>query len=93
VVGLLLTALRNRHSLATGPYNEVSEEVTRAREAWHEALLERGVLPFLREALADPGTAAALPHTAPPDSRMPHLGHDRPGFSNPDLGGPDDRSE
>ncbi|MES5819163.1 hypothetical protein [Streptomyces sp. RG80] len=86
-VGLLLTALRNRPSLDTGPYGELSGEVSRAREAWREALLERGVLPFLRDALADPGTAAALHRTAPPaPSRMPHLGYDRPGFSSPDDG-------
>jgi hypothetical protein len=86
-VGLLLTALRNRPSLDTGPYGELSEEVARAREAWHEALLERGILPFLREALADPGTAA-LRRTAPPapTSRIPQLGYDRPGFSSPDDG-------
>ena len=61
-VGLLLTALRNRPSLEAGPYGELSEEVARAREAWREALLERGILPFLREALADPGTRRAAPH-------------------------------
>ncbi|WP_405645981.1 hypothetical protein [Streptomyces sp. NBC_00019] len=87
-VGLLLTALRNRPSLDTGPYGELSGEVARAREAWREALLERGVLPFLRDALADPGTAAALHRPAPPapTSRMPHLGYGRPGFSSPDDG-------
>lgn len=86
-VGLLLTALRNRPSLESGPYAEQSEEVSRAREAWREALLERGVLPFLRDALADPGTAAALHRTAPPaPSRMPNLGYGRPGFSSPDDG-------
>lgn len=86
-VGLLLTALRNRPSLESGPYAELSEEVSRAREAWREALLERGVLPFLRDALADPGTAAALHRTAPPaPSRMPNLGYGRPGFSSPDDG-------
>jgi len=85
-VGLLLTALRNRPSLAAGPYGELSEEVAQAREAWCEALLERGVLPFLREALADPGATAALHSTTPsaPKSRIPHLGYDRPGFSSPD---------
>ncbi|MFF7447644.1 MULTISPECIES: hypothetical protein [unclassified Streptomyces] len=87
-VGLLLTALRNRPSLDTGPYGELSGEVSRAREAWCEALLERGVLPFLRDALADPGTAAALHRPAPPapTSRMPQLGYDRPGFTSPDDG-------
>lgn len=43
-VGLLLTALRNRPSPDAG-YGELSEEVARARDAWREALLERGILP------------------------------------------------
>ncbi|MFH9824360.1 hypothetical protein [Streptomyces bobili] len=88
-VGLLLTALRNRPSLEAGPYGELSEEVDRAKEAWREALLERGILPFLREALADPGTSAAL-DTAPtppaPTGRLPKIGYGRPGFSSPDEG-------
>ncbi|KUO00352.1 hypothetical protein [Streptomyces caeruleatus] len=87
-VGLLLTALRNRPALDGGPYGELSEEVTRAQEAWREALLERGILPFLREALADPGTASVLHRTPPstPAGRIPNLGYDRPGFSSPDDG-------
>ncbi|MDN0199366.1 hypothetical protein [Streptomyces sp. S.PNR 29] len=87
-VGLLLTALRNRPSAESGAYAELSEEVTLAREAWREALLERGILPFLREALSDPGTAAS-PHRTPPPtptSRIPHLGYNRPGFTSPGDG-------
>ncbi|MGW2049292.1 hypothetical protein ACWCPF_29535 [Streptomyces sp. NPDC001858] len=88
-VALLLTALRNRPSLAAEPYGELSEEVALAREAWREALLVRGILPFLREALASPGTATAL-HTDPPPpaptGRLPKIGYDRPGFSSPDDG-------
>ncbi|MGW3666957.1 hypothetical protein [Streptomyces sp. NPDC005141] len=85
--GLLLTALRNSSSsLRAGAGGELSEQVTRAQRAWHDALLERGILPFLREALADPGSAA-LGRAAPAPSRIPHLGYDRPGFSSPD-GGP-----
>ncbi|MET9381893.1 hypothetical protein ABZY09_12580 [Streptomyces sp. NPDC002928] len=87
-VGLLLTALRNRPSLETGPQAALNEEVARAREAWREALLERGILPFLREALAQPGTTAAGRRTPPPTptGRMPRLGYDRPGFTSPDDG-------
>ncbi|GLW49339.1 membrane protein [Streptomyces sp. NBRC 14336] len=86
-IGLLLTALRNRPA-TDGAYGEMHGEVARAREAWREALLERGIVPFLRDALADPGTAVALPRTAPtaPTSRIPHLGYDRPGFSSPGEG-------
>ncbi|MET8894718.1 hypothetical protein [Streptomyces albogriseolus] len=87
--GLLLTALRNKPSALGGTYRELDEEVAQARDAWHEALLERGIVPFLREALQDPARAAtALRHTAPPapTSRIPHLGYDRPGFSSPEDG-------
>ncbi|MER7051130.1 MULTISPECIES: hypothetical protein [unclassified Streptomyces] len=88
-VGLLLTALRNRPTAEPHFYDEHDEEVVRARDAWHDALLERGILPFLREALADPSTTA-LHRTglARPASRMPHLGYGRPGFTSPD-GGPE----
>ncbi|MER7738471.1 hypothetical protein ABTX34_09130 [Streptomyces sp. NPDC096538] len=84
--GLLLTALRNKPSALGGRYRELDGEVARARDAWHEALLERGIVPFLRDALNDPKGATALRHTVPPasDSRMPHLGYGRPGFSSPE---------
>ncbi|MFC8422390.1 hypothetical protein ACFUN7_16210 [Streptomyces sp. NPDC057236] len=87
-VGLLLTALRNKPSALSGSHGELDGEVTLARDAWREALLERGILPFLRDALTDPATATALQHTAPPPSagRIPHLGYDRPGFSSPEEG-------
>ncbi|MET7270751.1 hypothetical protein ABZS59_06005 [Streptomyces flaveolus] len=87
-VGLLITALRNGPSAESGRYGELDGEVARAREAWHDALLERGILPFLREALTDPDAAVALHPTGPaaPANRMPHLGYDRPGFSSPDDG-------
>ncbi|CQR63106.1 Conserved Hypothetical Protein [Streptomyces leeuwenhoekii] len=83
--GLLITALRNRPSAEAGRYRELSREVAEAREAWRDALLTRRVLPFLRDALSDSGTAGAPPRTAPsvPASRMPALGYDRPGFTSP----------
>jgi hypothetical protein len=87
-VGLLLTALRNGSSAQqAGARGELTAEVARAREAWREALLERGILPFLREALNDPD-ASAMSRTAPETtpSRIPHLGYDRPGFSSPESG-------
>ncbi|WP_128377476.1 hypothetical protein [Streptomyces cavernae] len=90
-VGLLLTALRNSaSSLQADAHGELNEELTHAREAWREALLERGILPFLRDALADPASAALArpaPPAPTPTGRIPHLGYHRPGFSSPD-GGP-----
>lgn len=83
-VALLLTALRNRPSAGSAPYGEADEELARARDAWHDALLERGILPFLRDALAAAGSATAQ-RTDPsaPTGRMPQLGYGRPGFSSP----------
>ncbi|WP_171118324.1 MULTISPECIES: hypothetical protein [Streptomyces] len=84
-VGLLVTALRNQSSSAAGR-DELSGEVDRARDAWREALLERGILPFLRAALADPGSPPGHV-TASPTSRIPHLGYSRPDFTSPDYPG------
>ncbi|MFB7497346.1 hypothetical protein ACFC09_22120 [Streptomyces sp. NPDC056161] len=84
-VGLLLTALRNHPSRETATYTAANTEVLRAREAWQEALLERGILPFLRDSLAEPGAVAARRTSPPtPTGRMPRLGYGRPGFSSPE---------
>ncbi|MFF9351606.1 hypothetical protein [Streptomyces sp. NPDC014734] len=57
LVGLLVTAARNR----SAP-NDADAEVDRAREAWRGALLERGMLPFLVDAIgATESGAAARP--------------------------------
>ncbi|MFE5122870.1 hypothetical protein [Streptomyces sp. NPDC056669] len=84
-VGLLLTALRNGSSEIRGEArSEQFEEVERAREVWRQALLERGILPFLREALANPSApspSAYVPTNPETVSRTPHLGYSRPGFS------------
>ncbi|QTD99598.1 hypothetical protein [Streptomyces cyanogenus] len=86
-VGLLLTALRNSNPADDQARDAAHEELARAREAWRDALLERGILPFLQEALAEPGTTTVR-HPAPPapTGRIPRLGYDRPGFSSPDDG-------
>jgi hypothetical protein len=82
-VGLLLTALRNRPSAESGRYGELDGEVARAREAWHDALLERGILPFLREALTDPnGEPDAAPGLRPSGVHEPRR---RPGGVAPEL--------
>ncbi|MGQ4712141.1 hypothetical protein ACUN22_00490 [Streptomyces anulatus] len=87
-VGLLVTALRNGATspAAENEEQELPEDVARAREAWRHALLERGILPFLRDALADPtaGPAARTPHRSP--NRIPKVGYSRPDFSGPDDG-------
>ncbi|MFI1334279.1 hypothetical protein ACH4U7_30070 [Streptomyces sp. NPDC020845] len=72
-VGLLLTAMRNGTGAIRGSARSAQrEEVDRTREAWRLALLERGVVPFLRDALADPAAADGA-HTspAPPPASSP----------------------
>ncbi|MCX5411364.1 hypothetical protein [Streptomyces sp. NBC_00059] len=87
-VGLLLTALRNGATAlpAVDEEEELPEDVARAREAWRHALLERGILPFLRDALADPtaGPAARTPHRSA--HRIPKIGYSRPDFTGPQDG-------
>jgi hypothetical protein len=87
-VGLLITALRNGSTsvAAEEQGEELPEDVARAREAWRHALLERGILPFLRDALADPGAAPAarIPHRSA--NRIPKIGYSRPDFSSPGDG-------
>ncbi|MFE6774811.1 hypothetical protein [Streptomyces sp. NPDC057702] len=99
--GLLIIAVRNgggRRSRAR------VAEVDQARAEWHQALLEQGMVPFLREALAHGETAApgrVRPAESPPPhadlrtthsgsaGRTPHLGYSRPGFTSPGDGGAD----
>ncbi len=64
-VGLLMTALRNS-PVAVRTGTAPDDELSRAREAWRRALLERGILPFLRDALA-----ATTPPTGPPPTPQP----------------------
>ncbi|WP_436991635.1 hypothetical protein [Streptomyces sp. enrichment culture] len=98
-VGLLVTAVRHGAGAirAGGPSGQsaLADEVARARTAWRTALLERGVRPFLSEALA--GSAAEATEAAgaletsgipgagkaPRESRHPRLGYSHPGFSSP----------
>ncbi|MEU0369634.1 hypothetical protein ABZ070_05100 [Streptomyces sp. NPDC006283] len=84
-VGLLLTALRNGAAQVadTAPSGELPDEVARAKEAWRHALLERGILPFLRAALADPSADPSSARPPRPVSRMPKIGYSGPDFSSP----------
>ncbi|MFI0940998.1 hypothetical protein [Streptomyces sp. NPDC021020] len=82
-IGLLLTALRDGSGAIHDSAEGMPPEVLAARDAWHETLLARGMLPFLLEALSDPATAGAAPATAPTLRRTPRLGYSRPDFGAP----------
>ncbi|MET9320007.1 hypothetical protein ABZX75_07395 [Streptomyces sp. NPDC003038] len=84
VIGLLVTAVRNSATEVVADETEaIPDEVARAREAWRHALLERGIMPFLRDALADPsaGPGRHVPHRS--GGRMPTLGYTAPDFTSP----------
>lgn len=89
VVGLLVTAVRNSATevSAADRYEDGSlpDEVAQARDAWRHALLERGIMPFLRAALADPaaGRGPGLPPPRDRGGRMPQLGYTAPDFTSP----------
>ncbi|MFJ5534908.1 hypothetical protein [Streptomyces sp. NPDC093261] len=87
-VGLLGAAVRHRgqSTWESADYHQLSGEVDRAREAWRQALLERGILPFLREALADPTAPSHWNPSSAPTGRRPSFGFDRPGFTSPGDG-------
>lgn len=97
IISLLLTALRNGSTaLHDGP-DELPPELAHARGAWQRALLERGLRPFLFEALAQAATAPpptpAAYDPGPGSSsgpRMPRLGYSRPDFTSP---GPEESPE
>ncbi|MFF8384084.1 hypothetical protein [Streptomyces kanasensis] len=75
---LLVTALRNHPAEAHATGATEPDEVARARETWHHALRERGVLPFLYEALAASDAPpvssqeTSTPHPPSPDLTAPH---------------------
>ncbi|UQX02043.1 hypothetical protein [Streptomyces sp. RerS4] len=85
VIGLLTAAVRNSSTeVAAEEAVPVPDELSRAREAWRNALLERGIMPFLRDALADPtaGSGYPVPRT-PGAGRIPDLGYTRPDSTGP----------
>lgn len=95
MIALLLTALRNGStSIRAAASRELTDKVDEAREEWRAALLERGIQPFLEEALAGGGEGGgsggggAYPavRTEPTATRTPRLGYSRPSFSSPDEG-------
>ncbi|MFD7559193.1 hypothetical protein ACFV9E_32245 [Streptomyces sp. NPDC059835] len=84
VIGLLVTAVRNGSTeVAADEAEAIPDEVARAREAWRNALLERGIMPFLRDALADPSSGPGLPGPRRRGGRMPELGYTAPDFTSP----------
>ncbi|MEU3601073.1 hypothetical protein ABZ714_20490 [Streptomyces sp. NPDC006798] len=87
-VGLLVTAVRNSATqvAAVELSEDLPDEVARAKDAWLHAVLERGLLPFLRLALEEPDVDPLASARARPVSRIPKVGYDSPDFSSPGDG-------
>ncbi|MEV8391714.1 MULTISPECIES: hypothetical protein [unclassified Streptomyces] len=95
---LVVTAVRHR-SVPGGHPHQHAPTVIEARAAWHQALLERGMLPFLHQRLhpsapAPAPDADAQPSPPRPAARDPlperrtQLGYTSPDFASPDFTGP-----
>ncbi|MGW5849645.1 hypothetical protein ACWFQ8_17100 [Streptomyces sp. NPDC055254] len=85
---LLVTALRNGGRRAAeaseaAQHRELEDEVARAREGWRHALLERGIRPFVRDALAGPDTFPPGGNTPSRPTRIRNRGYTGPDFSTP----------
>ncbi|MFE6103003.1 hypothetical protein ACFVQ4_23985 [Streptomyces laurentii] len=81
---LLVTALRHRAAPAgTADGSAADDETARAEEAWHRALRDRGILPFLHDALAPPPEGPEQP--APDPDGLPRVGYSAPDFTGPDV--------
>ncbi|MFG2696658.1 hypothetical protein [Kitasatospora sp. NPDC048407] len=84
--GLVLTARRGAtRALGADPYQQA--ELAAARAAWHTALRDRALLPWLlAHHLATPDTGVPRARTAPPDLLSPgysRAGYGSPGFTSP----------
>ncbi len=88
IVGLLLTALRDGSSAIRASQGEDLTDLSAARQAWHDALLERGMLPFLREALAGSAAAQRRAESEEPEDDGILPPPRRPGYSHPEFAGP-----
>lgn len=90
-VGLILTALRDGSGAIHDAPESLPPEVADARDIWQDALLTRGLLPFLTDALAHatppPPTPSRTTAAPSPTPHLPRLGYSRPDFTSPDLGG------
>ncbi|MEO3751778.1 hypothetical protein [Streptomyces sp. B6B3] len=90
--GLLVAAVRNGAQTSiratgtrrgrTGERQPLGDEVVRARDAWRRALLDQGIMPFLREQAARSGMGQE------DERRTPRLRFSSPDFSSPDFAGP-----
>lgn len=93
---LIVTAMRHRSEPGGHPRRD-APSIIEAREAWCQALLKRGMLPFLHQQLhlpapgPDTTTQPSPPRPSagvPLQQRRTRLGYTSPDFASPDFTGP-----
>lgn len=82
LVGLLITVLRHRSAPAGGQRAE-PPAVVQARDAWLEALLQRGMFPYLHRVLREAEQHTAAAAQDPDDDST---GYSGPAYESPDYG-------
>ncbi|WP_354641639.1 hypothetical protein [Kitasatospora camelliae] len=92
IVGLLLTALRDGSAAPAGQDPHLLADVAEARAAWHAALRDRGILPYLYANLDSEPALSPRPagRPAPPDLHRPGYSsatYSSPGFTSPGVEG------
>ncbi|MEE1942541.1 hypothetical protein V1L54_24585 [Streptomyces sp. TRM 70361] len=87
VACLLLTVARH-HSSPPGSTWDREAELRRLHESWRQALLTRGILPFLRDQLRLPHSTLAPEPTEYSRTAHPGPGPTGPGYSSPGFSGP-----
>jgi hypothetical protein len=104
IVGVLVTAARNRSVLYDAPARDEHPEVARARVQWQQALLERGMVPFLHRQLREsrtgdssrppahpafPRAAGTTQSTSGRPNHSSNRGFTTPGYASPNFSSPD----
>ncbi|TWE18719.1 hypothetical protein FB465_3807 [Kitasatospora atroaurantiaca] len=92
IIGLLLTALRDGSAMPYGQDRQLSDDVAEARLAWHTALRDRAILPYLHGNLDSEPALSPQPATrpTPPDLLSPGYStasYSSPGFTSPGVEG------
>ncbi|MBP0459435.1 DUF6247 family protein [Streptomyces montanisoli] len=85
-IGLVITALRNGSTQIRSA--DEARRLGDARDEWRAALLERGIVPYLRRALREADTSAPMARWQGQGEggQLPKIGYSRPDFSSPGEG-------
>ncbi|WP_030905308.1 DUF6247 family protein [Streptomyces sp. NRRL F-5126] len=83
-IGLVITALRNGSTQIRSA--DEARRLAQARDEWRAALLDRGIVPYLRRALREADASAPVSRWQGEGGQLPKIGYSRPDFSSPGEG-------